>query len=236
MSTSADARINSGICFGHQIVALAMGGACVRNTRFEVSATKLQLTELGKRIYGVDSGVLVWVPCVQLSSYSYFHLQEHSFDEPRPRSHQAAIIPYSFFICPVTDSWDGPLFPVRALGGNTAPEFPPHWYSYSHQPRPPRVHGVHNADAPHYAPRTPRHWYFPWWWASRRQPEWWSCNHWKGNMGCYGGRMTNFTRSLCGIWRNWICRDSSAEFWIFRKDIYSHKTLGARILHVRTSA
>jgi len=47
-----------GICFGHQIVALAMGGACVRNTRFEVSATKLQLTELGKRIYGVDSGVL----------------------------------------------------------------------------------------------------------------------------------------------------------------------------------
>ncbi|KAG2148213.1 class I glutamine amidotransferase-like protein [Suillus bovinus] len=45
-----------GICFGHQIVALAMGGTCVRNTRFEVSATKLQLTELGKRVYGVESG------------------------------------------------------------------------------------------------------------------------------------------------------------------------------------
>ncbi|KAG1810666.1 uncharacterized protein BJ212DRAFT_1278774 [Suillus subaureus] len=47
-----------GICFGHQIVALAMGGTCVRNTRFEVSATKLQLTELGKRVYGVESGNL----------------------------------------------------------------------------------------------------------------------------------------------------------------------------------
>ncbi|KAG1901528.1 class I glutamine amidotransferase-like protein [Suillus fuscotomentosus] len=45
-----------GICFGHQIVALAMGGTCVRNTRFEVSATKLQLTELGKRVYGIESG------------------------------------------------------------------------------------------------------------------------------------------------------------------------------------
>ncbi|KAG2368905.1 class I glutamine amidotransferase-like protein [Suillus spraguei] len=47
-----------GICFGHQIIALAMGGTCVRNTRFEVSATKLQLTELGKRVYGVESGIL----------------------------------------------------------------------------------------------------------------------------------------------------------------------------------
>ncbi|KAG1733884.1 class I glutamine amidotransferase-like protein [Suillus paluster] len=47
-----------GICFGHQIVALAMGGTCVRNMRFEVSATKLQLTELGKRVYGVESGIL----------------------------------------------------------------------------------------------------------------------------------------------------------------------------------
>ncbi|KAG1787726.1 class I glutamine amidotransferase-like protein [Suillus plorans] len=47
-----------GICFGHQIVALAMGGTCVRNTRFEVSATKLQLTELGKRVYGIESGVM----------------------------------------------------------------------------------------------------------------------------------------------------------------------------------
>ncbi|KAG2127981.1 class I glutamine amidotransferase-like protein [Suillus clintonianus] len=47
-----------GICFGHQIIALAMGGTCVRNTRFEVSATKLQLTELGKKVYGVESGIL----------------------------------------------------------------------------------------------------------------------------------------------------------------------------------
>jgi len=65
MPTSIDqVGLNSGICFGHQIVALAMGGTCVRNTRFEVSVTKLQLTELGKRVYGVDSGVLVSISCI----------------------------------------------------------------------------------------------------------------------------------------------------------------------------
>ncbi|KAG2336142.1 class I glutamine amidotransferase-like protein [Suillus weaverae] len=61
-----------GICFGHQIVALAMGGTCVRNTRFEVSATKLQLTELGKRVYGVESGTLVRDLYLPLVSYSFF--------------------------------------------------------------------------------------------------------------------------------------------------------------------
>lgn len=69
--TSTDTRL-TGICFGHQIVALAMGGTCVRNTRFEVSATKLQLTELGKRVYGVESGVLVRNLYLLLLSYSFF--------------------------------------------------------------------------------------------------------------------------------------------------------------------
>lgn len=46
-----------------------MGGTCVRNTRFEVSATKLQLTELGKRVYGIESGVLVRNLYLQLLSY-----------------------------------------------------------------------------------------------------------------------------------------------------------------------
>ncbi|KAG1733883.1 class I glutamine amidotransferase-like protein [Suillus paluster] len=47
-----------GVCFGHQIIALAMGGTCVRKPHFEVSATKLHLTELGQRVYSVKSDVL----------------------------------------------------------------------------------------------------------------------------------------------------------------------------------
>jgi hypothetical protein len=82
ISANANTRLNTGICFGHQIVALAMGGTCVRNARFEVSATKLQLTELGKRVYGIDSGVLVRISHLPMSSYSYFRSEEHSFDEP----------------------------------------------------------------------------------------------------------------------------------------------------------
>ncbi|KAF8549194.1 class I glutamine amidotransferase-like protein [Imleria badia] len=44
-----------GICFGHQIIAKALGGSCVLNNGlWEVSVTTVRLTPLGKAIFGSD--------------------------------------------------------------------------------------------------------------------------------------------------------------------------------------
>ncbi|KAF9451446.1 class I glutamine amidotransferase-like protein, partial [Macrolepiota fuliginosa MF-IS2] len=44
-----------GICFGHQIVCRALSGKCVSNGgRWEAGPTTLQLTDLGKSIFGVE--------------------------------------------------------------------------------------------------------------------------------------------------------------------------------------
>jgi len=43
-----------GICFGHQIIARAMGGECVPNDgKWEVGVTELDLTDVGKQLFGV---------------------------------------------------------------------------------------------------------------------------------------------------------------------------------------
>ncbi|KAH9055119.1 class I glutamine amidotransferase-like protein [Lactarius deliciosus] len=45
-----------GICFGHQIVARALGGKCVSNSgKWEVAITEVTLTDLGQRIFGAQS-------------------------------------------------------------------------------------------------------------------------------------------------------------------------------------
>ncbi|KAK7050442.1 glutamine amidotransferase type-1 domain-containing protein [Favolaschia claudopus] len=45
-----------GICFGHQIVARALGGRCVKNGgKWEVGPTAVALTILGKEVFGVDT-------------------------------------------------------------------------------------------------------------------------------------------------------------------------------------
>ncbi|KAA1477948.1 class I glutamine amidotransferase-like protein [Dentipellis sp. KUC8613] len=44
-----------GICFGHQIIARALGGSCVPNGgKWEIGVTELDLTDLGRRIFGVE--------------------------------------------------------------------------------------------------------------------------------------------------------------------------------------
>ncbi|KAG8221557.1 class I glutamine amidotransferase-like protein [Butyriboletus roseoflavus] len=44
-----------GICFGHQIIARALGGSCVQNNGlWEVAVTTVQLAPLGKAIFGAD--------------------------------------------------------------------------------------------------------------------------------------------------------------------------------------
>jgi GMP synthase-like glutamine amidotransferase len=51
-----------GICFGHQIVARALGGQCVPNNGiWEVGPTAVRLTALGQKIFGEGSEDLVSV-------------------------------------------------------------------------------------------------------------------------------------------------------------------------------
>ncbi|KZT03619.1 class I glutamine amidotransferase-like protein [Laetiporus sulphureus 93-53] len=45
-----------GICFGHQIIARAMGGECVPNGgKWEVGVTEIALTDIGKTLLGVPT-------------------------------------------------------------------------------------------------------------------------------------------------------------------------------------
>jgi len=45
-----------GICFGHQIIAQAMGSKCVPNDgKWEIGITELALTDLGRQIFGVTT-------------------------------------------------------------------------------------------------------------------------------------------------------------------------------------
>ena len=45
-----------GICFGHQIISRALGCECVPNSgKWEIGPTTLDLTELGKQLFGVET-------------------------------------------------------------------------------------------------------------------------------------------------------------------------------------
>ncbi|KAI0300069.1 class I glutamine amidotransferase-like protein [Multifurca ochricompacta] len=46
----------TGICFGHQIVARALGGECVSNNgNWEIAISEVTLTNLGQRVFGTQS-------------------------------------------------------------------------------------------------------------------------------------------------------------------------------------
>ncbi|KAI0067118.1 class I glutamine amidotransferase-like protein [Artomyces pyxidatus] len=54
-STKPEIKI-IGICFGHQIIARAMGGSCVPNSgKWEVGVTEVALSPVGKRIFGAET-------------------------------------------------------------------------------------------------------------------------------------------------------------------------------------
>lgn len=45
-----------GLCFGHQIIARACGGQCVRNSKgWEIGPTPIELSPTGKELFGVQS-------------------------------------------------------------------------------------------------------------------------------------------------------------------------------------
>ncbi|KAF9074743.1 class I glutamine amidotransferase-like protein, partial [Rhodocollybia butyracea] len=48
------------ICFGHQVISLALGGTCVRNDgKWEIGPTKIQLTNVGKNIFGTENELII---------------------------------------------------------------------------------------------------------------------------------------------------------------------------------
>jgi GMP synthase-like glutamine amidotransferase len=47
--------IITGICFGHQIFGRALGGGCVLNNKWEIGPTTINLSNLGKTLFGVDT-------------------------------------------------------------------------------------------------------------------------------------------------------------------------------------
>lgn len=45
-----------GICFGHQIIARALGGECVPNDgKWEAGVTEIALTDVGRRLFGAST-------------------------------------------------------------------------------------------------------------------------------------------------------------------------------------
>jgi hypothetical protein len=57
--------IPTGICFGHQIVGLALGSTCVPNNGiWEVGPSNVKLSEVGKKVFGMGKEILV---CSMLS-------------------------------------------------------------------------------------------------------------------------------------------------------------------------
>lgn len=72
-----------GICFGHQIVGRALGAKVDRGTLgWEVSVTPLELTSVGKDIFGVDSLVTYPSPYA-LAKTTNENRIEHTPNAPR---------------------------------------------------------------------------------------------------------------------------------------------------------
>ncbi|PPQ98594.1 hypothetical protein CVT26_013777 [Gymnopilus dilepis] len=61
-----------GICFGHQIIARALGGQCVPNDgRWEVGPTQIALTPLGRRVFGGRDTLVSLLPPFAQHSFRF---------------------------------------------------------------------------------------------------------------------------------------------------------------------
>ncbi|KAI9152140.1 putative glutamine amidotransferase-like protein [Paramyrothecium foliicola] len=73
-----------GICFGHQIVARAMGAEVSKNPQgWEVAVTKFKLTPKGKEVLGLgdDKDEVVRLPWSSMSPFSAAHIQLQSIQQ-----------------------------------------------------------------------------------------------------------------------------------------------------------
>lgn len=131
-----------GICFGHQIIARALGGTCVSNNGvWEIGPSSIKLSEVGKRVFGGAKETLV-CPLTSLPRYHLTHYTglEHPTMSPRPcpsGPNPPIPIPMSWFIRHLRESRHGPLrgprfraVPVLASlpgrSGQGAPATDPH--------------------------------------------------------------------------------------------------------------
>lgn len=81
-----------GICFGHQIISRALGEECVPNNgRWEVGLTTLQLTDVGKKIFGVES-LVYCIVCLSGPICSCGLLTEHSTNASRSYTQTSRIL------------------------------------------------------------------------------------------------------------------------------------------------
>ncbi|KAF8154701.1 class I glutamine amidotransferase-like protein [Crassisporium funariophilum] len=107
-----------GICFGHQIVARALGGECVPNGgRWEVGPTPIELTDIGKQLFGNHDTLNIQqmhrdhVPSVPLN----FHLLASS-----PVSLNQGMVRFASLSNPMPGK---PLPPIQILTVQGHPEF-----------------------------------------------------------------------------------------------------------------
>lgn len=54
---------DKGICFGHQIIARALGSVCVPNDgKWEIGTTDMELTDIGRAVFQTNNSTMVSNP------------------------------------------------------------------------------------------------------------------------------------------------------------------------------
>lgn len=101
-----------GICFGHQIVARALGAQVTRNNKWEVGPTPVALTDLGKALFGVDT--IVWLLMLPMPECSHTRtFIAHPRNAPGPCALRPAQLPPARINTSVYKSGHGPLLRRR---------------------------------------------------------------------------------------------------------------------------